>query len=211
MEIRQIPNYPDYGATRDGRIYSYKRNKFLKSFKHPRREVVILYFDKVPFQKMVGRLVFETYFGYEPQCITHKDGDVHNNSLENLIETTTTFLANRANLIKISQRRIREGQRKIFRIDTNTGQINIVKLTPKTDEYICIRSALRRKSITSGGYLYYYDGEKEELVAEIKARIRSNNLSLESLRYRDGWSPFVPIIKKHIKNHQKYLEILEGV
>ncbi|SFL39706.1 HNH endonuclease [Lactococcus garvieae] len=204
MEIRQIPDYPNYGVTRDGRVWSYNRNKFMYCYSRKTGSVVFLSYEGIKFMKLVRRLVFETFKGYSPEVITHKDGNVLNNKLDNLIGMSRVEL----------NRRICNRPRKvkpICRLEIVTGKLDIIEVRKKDKDYMKIYQAIRRKSITSGGCFYYYPGEKEELVAEIEAHIRSNNLSLESLRYRDEWSPFIPIIKNHIKKYQKYLKILEEI
>lgn len=205
MEMKQIPDYPNYAVTKDGRVWSYNRNKFIYCYPRETGSVVILYYEGLKFIKLVRRLVFEAFKGYSPEIVTHKDGNVFNNKLENLVGMSRAELNQ-----KVRRARPRK-VRPICRVEIATGKLDIIEVRTKDKSYIKIRQAVQRKSLTSGGCFYYYPGEKEELVAEIKAHITTNQLSLEKLKCCDPYSPFIPVIKNHLKKHKKYLEILEKV
>ncbi|WP_271328053.1 HNH endonuclease [Lactococcus muris] len=203
MEIRQIPNYPDYGATKDGRIYSYITNKFLKRRVNRGRYMVILFYDNLPFTKIVSRLVFETFHGYAPECVTHIDGNGFNSRLENLKGMTKAELNKKTHI-----GRKHPNRKNIIRVNIATREIEIQEISYKTKDYIRIHNALSGHQITSGGYLYFYEGEKERLVKEISARIKSNTIYLN---YTDNHDPFRNYVRCQTKRNKMYLEILEGV
>ncbi|MBL3715589.1 HNH endonuclease [Lactococcus garvieae] len=204
MEIRQIPDYPNYGVTKDGRVWSYTRNRFMYCYSRKTGSVIFLSYEGVKFMKQVRRLVFETFKGYSPEIVTHKDGNVLNNKLENLVGMSRTELNQ---IILKKPKKIRA----ICRVEIATGKLSTIEVRKKDKSYARIHQAVRRKSITSGGCFYYYPDEKDELIAEIKARIYSNELSLNNILLWDKYNPFIPVVKKHIKKHKKYLEILERI
>lgn len=199
-EMREILDYPDYAVTKDGRVWSYINHKFLKSRDRKGwKNVVILRFDGMLFERSVGRLVFTTFYGYEPEIIIYKDGNPYNTSLENL-EGMTRLEFNRR-LFKGKKYRVSP---RIFRVDPCTGEEEIIQVSKGDKDYDRIHKALNRSSLTSGGYLYYYEGEKEELIKEIQARLRCDELVLPQVYYQYRRTQ----IKKAIKDNKKYLEVL---
>lgn len=86
--MRDIPGYEGlYAATEDGRIWSYRRKKFLKPGKGKDGYLyVILCKDGKPKTYRIHRLVAETYLPNPlnlPQ-VNHLDEDKTNNALPNL-------------------------------------------------------------------------------------------------------------------------------
>lgn len=204
MEMKQIPDYPNYAVTKDGRVWSYTVNGFMYCYPRKTGSTVFLRYEGLAFLKQVRRLVFETFKGYSPEIVTHKDGNVLNNNIENLVGMT------RLELNQIINNRPRK-VKPICKVEISTGNLDVIEVRKKDKDYVKIHLAVTRKSLTSGGCFYYYPNEKDELVAEIKAHIYSNELSLNRLLLKDNYSPFIPIIKKHIRTHKNYLEILEKV
>ena len=89
-ELFQIPNHPDYFATKDGRIWSTKRIKG-KWLKQSRRSsighlAVRLYVNQHGRMCGVHRLILETFVGPCPDGMEcrHLDGNPTNNNLSNL-------------------------------------------------------------------------------------------------------------------------------
>lgn len=207
MEIRQIPDYPNYGATKDGRIFSYYTNKFLKVKKQPRCAQVMLTFEGLTFWKTVGRLVFIAFYGYEPECITYRDGDVYNTRLDNLVETTRAFVA-RWSYYKKEKMATRESL-KFCKVNPETSELEIVAPRPKSPEYLAAMQCSRYKRITYKGFIYYKVGKKEELITSLQYRIRHNNWLIESVEIA------IPIprwkLKKFNSDNQKYIEVLKGI
>ena len=59
MEMKQIPDYPNYAVTRDGRVWSYISNKFIKPRVSKENSVIVnLNFEGIRFRRNVARLVF---------------------------------------------------------------------------------------------------------------------------------------------------------
>jgi hypothetical protein len=59
MEMKSIPDYPNYAVTRDGRVWSYISNKFIKPRVSKENSVIVnLNFEGIRFRRNVARLVF---------------------------------------------------------------------------------------------------------------------------------------------------------
>lgn len=91
--MKQIPNFNDYFATKDGKIwsapkgYNNKKGKFLKLYAISGGYLgVRLVSDKKLISKKVHRLILETFVGPCPKNMEcrHLDGKRQNNNLENL-------------------------------------------------------------------------------------------------------------------------------
>lgn len=53
MEMKQIPDYPNYAVTKDGRVWSYNTNKFLVPYLTKKNIVVInLSVEGISFKKV---------------------------------------------------------------------------------------------------------------------------------------------------------------
>ena len=203
MEMKQIPDYPNYAVTKNGRVWSYRYKRFLALHDSGNwGRQVVLSVDGLIFRRLVSRLVFTTFNGYEPERLIYKDKNNCNPCLDNLEAVTRAELNKRIHTGKVCPR-----AKKIFRVNIATGKTDCIQISPKQEGYVRIHKALQRRSIMSGGYLYYYEGEKDELIKEIKAHIKSNKLLLVELYYRDQ----LTCIKNHIAKHKKYLEILEKI
>ena len=202
MEMKPIPDYPNYAVTRDGRVWSHYSKKFIcLTQKKGYGSEASLHFDGIIFHKGVHRLVFEAFHGYAPEVVSHKDGNIFNNHLDNLEALTMEELARKP------RRRVERPRRKIVRVDIKSGETTFIRVARYSRDYGRIQQALHRRAIASRGAFYYYEGEKEELVAEIKARIKSNELTLKYIwHFAQGTS-----IKNHIAKHKKYLKILEKI
>lgn len=204
MEMKIIQDYPNYAVTIDGRVYSFRRKRFIYCQHQQSGLVVMLSYDGIRFAKYVRRLVFEAFNGYSPEIVRHKDGDIFNNNIENLVGMS------RFELNKIINNRPRKAK-SICRVEIATGKLDIIENRKNNKDNTKIKQAVQRKSLTSGGYFYYYPDKKDDLIKEIKAHIYSDELTLNSLLMSDKYNPFIPIVKKHIKLNKKYIEILEGV
>lgn len=93
MKTAPIPGFPDYAATDDGMIISYKRlfegyalRAGLGGTKGKQYRSVVLSNNGEPKTKRVSRLVLEAFCGPCPEGrqACHNDGDRENNKLSNL-------------------------------------------------------------------------------------------------------------------------------
>jgi hypothetical protein len=75
-----------YSVTRDGRVWSHRRNIFLKAGKMGDYLRVVLSVKGIRVEIFVHRLVLITYTPNPENkpCGNHKDGDKHNNDVDNL-------------------------------------------------------------------------------------------------------------------------------
>jgi hypothetical protein len=85
---KDIVNFPGYAVSSLGRIFSAKSNKILSFNQKVRYQLVILHSDGLRFTRTVHRLVMES-FELRPSVkgrwqVNHKNGNRHDNRLENL-------------------------------------------------------------------------------------------------------------------------------
>ena len=85
--MKQISNFPNYAITKDGKVWSHNRNKWLKYDKSNKGYLrVTLCKNGKLKHKHIHRLILETYVCHCPKGMEcrHLDGNKLNNSLENL-------------------------------------------------------------------------------------------------------------------------------
>lgn len=84
--MKQIPNFPGYYATEDGRIWSSKTDKWLKPFLTNQYFRIGLYKNGSKRKHFVHRLVLETFTGKCPNSMEtcHNNGIKTDNRIENL-------------------------------------------------------------------------------------------------------------------------------
>lgn len=82
--MRIIPEYPNYGVTRSGRVWSIRRRKFLKPQSNGRGYWYVSLGRQG--REYIHRLVAKLYLGAPEEGleVDHIDGDSSNNSLQNL-------------------------------------------------------------------------------------------------------------------------------
>ena len=103
--FKDIPSFDgEYGISRDGDVYSYKSFKVLKSFPNKHRggyAYITLHHNGESKVCKIHRLVAETYIPNPDKkpCVNHIDGNVLNNSVENL-EWCTTKENNEWNVLR---------------------------------------------------------------------------------------------------------------
>lgn len=85
--MNQLRNYPDYGVTEAGNIFSYKSNRWLKvqTMKNGYKRIMLSVSGK-PRRVFVHRLVAETYISNPSNKpnVNHKDSNRGNNASWNL-------------------------------------------------------------------------------------------------------------------------------
>ncbi|WP_278229349.1 HNH endonuclease [Lactococcus lactis] len=204
--MKVIPDYPGYGITDDGRVWSYKTNKFLRKTVINGYSGVAVTLEGVTTVKLVRRLVFEAFHGYVPDVIANIDGDRSNDHLNNLEGITWKELRKR-NAAKISE----SMKKAMFKVEIATGNIELIEVDRNDKEYMNIHSAVTQHRITSKGYLYFYPEEKGELVEEIKSRITLSLLALDPSTISDDAFIFRHYIKNQVQKNKKYLKVLESV
>lgn len=84
--MKQIPNFPNYSITKDGRVWSHRTKRWLKPGKDLCGYLRVVLCNGKMHTRKVHRLVLETYIGFCPQNMVcrHLDGNPANNQLENL-------------------------------------------------------------------------------------------------------------------------------
>lgn len=206
MEMKPIPDYPNYAVTKDGRVWSYNRNKFIKLRVSKENSVIVnLSFEGMRFRRNVARLVFIAFKGYEPEIVRHKDNNPTNNCLKNLEgiskEEHLKRLGNASNFKN-------QKRRKMIKLNPETGGKEVAVYPYKSTEYDCALKCCNFKRLTFRGNLYFYPERKDQLMDEIIKRIRLNDLYISS-HPEDIRGKYA--CKRRITENKKYLEILEKI
>ena len=152
--MKDIRNYENmYTVTEDGRVWSYKSNKFLKQTLLNRGYLQVeLYNNGVGKKFLIHRLVAEAYLPNPdnlPQ-VNHKDENKQNNSVENLewcTEKENDNYGNRnKNIARANATAVRcvELDRIFESISEAARELNLCKSN------IC--RCLKQQSRTTGGY-----------------------------------------------------------
>ena len=86
MRQVDIKNFEDYQITDDGRVWSKKRNRWIKPSLSRGYKHIILCKDGIKYGKMIYRLVAETFIPnpLNKPCVDHRDGCRTNDNVENL-------------------------------------------------------------------------------------------------------------------------------
>ena len=89
MNTASIPDYPGYTLYEDGRVYSHKRNKFLKIYTtHPQLYPLVKLSNGVKNHRYhkLHRLLASAFIPNPDNhpCVLHRDDDRTNHSLDNL-------------------------------------------------------------------------------------------------------------------------------
>lgn len=102
--MEPIKGFEDYGITSCGRVWSFKRNKFLKPCKdrygYPK---VVLRKNKKMYNKSIHRLVAEAYIPNPEnlETVDHIDGNKEHNYIKNL-----QWMTNHDNVIKSNAHKV---------------------------------------------------------------------------------------------------------
>lgn len=216
MEMKQIPDYPNYAVTRDGRVWSYNVNRFMKLQKSQWGTKVALNVEGIKITKYVRRLVYCVFNNCKDvDCITHKDGDKYNNNLDNLVARTRHQHACYTNSNRYLSKSLKN--KKVVKIDISTRKIEQVNLSIYTgakykEEYKKILNAIspiyKGGSITRDDALYFVEGEKYQLINKIQSCIKTDEILLRNI---DIYNVFKKSIRKKIKVNKNYLQILEKI
>lgn len=85
-ELKEIPSRPGYLISRDGRIYSLKSGKYMKTTNKNGYDVIELRHLGKRINRCVHKLVAETYLERKEGdiCVNHKNGKTRDNRVENL-------------------------------------------------------------------------------------------------------------------------------
>lgn len=117
--MRDIPGYEGlYAATEDGRIFSYKRKRFLKPTKHYSGYLrITLCKNGKSKNYALHRLIAATYLEnpLNLPCVNHIDEDKLNNNVENLEFCDAAY---NINFGTRTERAAKSHQKKVFCIET---------------------------------------------------------------------------------------------
>ena len=160
VELRDIPCYPHYKASSDGRIWSVRKQQFMKPLNHPGGyHRVNLWENQKKSQEYIHRLVAMAFIPNPnglPE-VNHKDECKTNNAASNLEWCNASY--NMAYGTGTSRRAKSKGI-GVTNLDTGVTYGSIYEASKATGVSKCtIGLCLRGKRKTSGGYHWTYAEE----------------------------------------------------
>lgn len=131
--MKQIKNFPNYKITQEGRVWSIKNKKWLTPRHNHGYLRVWLCKNGTVTDKLIHRLVLETFVGPCPEGMEccHNDGNPQNNCLENLRWDTRsnnskdTIKHGRSGILKVHQKSLVTGI-KNHNAKLNPAQIKLI-------------------------------------------------------------------------------------
>jgi len=184
MKVRPIPGLPGYCASRCGKIYSKKSNKFLKLQNHRGGYVTVsLSIEGKESQKKVHILVAKTYLANPNHLpkVNHINGNKHDNRVENLEWITSkgnTIHAYENGLINSHVRPICQftfGNDFVAEYESIVKASKIMAIDSKA-----IGNACRQKGRRSaGGFIWIYAENKNDGVPRSKHEKPIDQYTLE--------------------------------
>ena len=123
------PIYENYYTSKEGEIYSRKRNKILKLQKHPAGYLIFNICSKSKRKSYyVHRYVYECFYGNIPKGkeVDHIDNNKTNNNIKNL-----QLLTKKENMSKSHSKKLKS-------YNTKTKEIQIYKSVTKASEVLGI-------------------------------------------------------------------------
>ena len=164
LDMKRIPNFPDYSATKDGKIYSHFSNIFLKPCKGGGYYKVGLSKNKKRFNKPVHRLVAQAFIPNPNNygIINHKDNNGENNNVENL--EWCTYKYNTKHAIDNGHKKVY--MRSVCQISMSGEILKTYKsITEASKEarisYPTICNVCKGKNLKAGGYYWKYKENEE--------------------------------------------------
>ena len=157
--MKQIEGYENYAITEDGKVWSYNRDKFMKTrFNRSGYEVVNLYADGMCKTFSVHRLVAQAFIPNpnDYSQINHIDGDKENNNISNLEWCTAG--QNNIHAIENGLRKEKNYIRKIHCIETGIVYDSIAKAaratkTPTTSIWYCLKGKQKTANLFHWEYV----------------------------------------------------------
>ena len=161
---KDIPGHEGkYAATKEGKIYSYHKNDYLKPYLPPKYYQVSLTKNKVSTTYKVHILIAKTYIPNHDNLpiVNHIDGDTHNNSVSNLewVSYSRSILhAHETGLNK-------HYTRKVCKMDDNGDVIKVFDSVKEAADSInspssIISLACKGKNFKAKGYYWKYEDDK---------------------------------------------------
>lgn len=159
--MKDIKNYEGiYAITEDGKVWSYKTNKWLK----PRQLVrgylgVTLYKDNIGTQFRLHRLVAEAYLDnpHNLPVINHKDENTSNNHVNNLEWATYKYNSNYGSIKEKICANASNKNIPIYCTELKKSFESSIYAAQETGiEASNIRACVRGRRKTAGGYHWRY-------------------------------------------------------
>lgn len=181
--MSRLAEYPQYEIYPDGRIFSYKTNKFLKKTFTNGYEFVELFNESGSKRMSVHRLVAEAFIPNPDNlpCVNHKDETRTNNNVENLEWCTYKYNTNYGTCIarrtmhtdyssdifkKLAISANRKMWKQVLQFDKDGNFIcsfeNIKKASEATGaRQGRISACCKGKAKTAGGFIWKYGKEEK--------------------------------------------------
>ena len=182
--MSRLAEYPQYEIYPDGRIFSYKTNKFLKKTFTNGYEFVELFNESGSKRMSVHRLVAEAFIPNPDNlpCVNHKDETRTNNNVENLEWCTYKYNTNYGTCIarrtmhtdyssdiykKLAINANRKMWKQVLQFDKDGNFIcsfeNIKKASVATGaRQGRISACCKGKAKTAGGFIWKYGKEEKQ-------------------------------------------------
>lgn len=147
MEPKPHPTFSDYLVYPDGRIFSTKTNRFMKTYLNNGYEHISLSINGKQTNQKVHRLVAETFIPNPNNLphVNHKDKDRQNNCIDNLEWITQLDNNKHSHCIKIYQYDLQNNLINVFESMTEASQKTGVSISS-------ISNVCNGKRRTAGGY-----------------------------------------------------------
>ncbi len=152
--MKSVKDFPDYYITSCGKVWSYRKNKFLKPSLNNGYLQVVLANDKESKTFKVHRLIAETYIPNPNNLpeVDHIDRDTNHNWLSNL--RWVSSIENNSN---------KSNNKKVKCIELNKTFNTIMEVERELNiNHENISKVCRGKRKTAGGYHWEYVGDKNE-------------------------------------------------
>lgn len=164
-DIKGFEGY--YAVSEDGKVWSYRSNKFLKPSDNGHGYLMVQFFkDNKKTRHRIHRLVLETFNpvgGMENLQVNHIDEDKHNNCLSNLEWCTPSENVKYSAYKRKHRRRCAVGQ---YNTDGELIAVYPSQAEAARQLGICKQSivnVLRGRQKTGGGFLWRYEDGVQEV------------------------------------------------
>lgn len=176
-----LPEYPQYEIYPDGRVFSYKTNKFLKKTKTAGYECVELFNNGCSKRLLVHRLVAQAFIPNPDNlpCVNHKDEIRNHNHVDNLEWCTYKYNTNYGSCIErrtkhtdysshIFKNNARKANRMVWKktlqFDKDGNLLNIFENMKEASRatgigHTNIARCCKGERKTAGGFIWKYETE----------------------------------------------------
>lgn len=160
MNTKQISAFDGYSVTDDGRVFSYKSNKWLVPRDNGTGYLYVGLKTDKQYNCYIHRLVAEAFIPNPDNlpCVNHKDENKHNNTVDNLEWCSYEYNNNYG---EHNKKIAKAMSRAIYQIDKDGNIVNIWESAREAENAtgVCnqnIAKVLKGKRQYAGGYEWKY-------------------------------------------------------